>query len=112
MRPTTSDNENDLASSPIRGPASVLGGASGGVTTAGINPGKRRHVSVGGQSCSPGSANGGEEVEGQEEKRKHPVKRACNECRQQKMSPSQAGLQDRIELQTDWETEQECGDGT
>ncbi|KMP04662.1 Zn(II)2Cys6 transcriptional activator [Coccidioides immitis H538.4] len=85
MRPTTSDNENDLASSPIRGPASVLGGASGGVTTAGINPGKRRHVSVGGQSCSPGSANGGEEVEGQEEKRKHPVKRACNECRQQKL---------------------------
>ncbi|EEP76880.1 hypothetical protein UREG_01729 [Uncinocarpus reesii 1704] len=85
MRPTKSENENDHVSNALRGSVVRSGGSPGGVT-GGIHIGKRRNVSNAGQSCSPGSTNGGEDVDGQEEKKKPPVKRACNECRQQKVN--------------------------
>jgi hypothetical protein len=39
-----------------------------------------------GLDSSPGSMDDVEDVENREEKRRQPVKRACNECRQQKVS--------------------------
>lgn len=82
MRPTTSDRDGHCLTSPLRGPANPPHNLARGVTNS---PGKRRNASFGGQSGSPGSTNGGEEGEGQDEKKKHPAKRACNECRQQKV---------------------------
>ncbi|KAI1951851.1 hypothetical protein LOZ57_001263 [Ophidiomyces ophidiicola] len=79
MRPTTSESNNDFIVSPLRGATNPPGGAAAGRPITG----KRRHVSIGGQSGSPGSADGEEEA--QDDKKKHPVKRACNECRQQKL---------------------------
>jgi hypothetical protein len=38
-----------------------------------------------GLDSSPGSIDDVEEVENRDEKRRQPVKRACNECRQQKV---------------------------
>lgn len=47
--------------------------------------GRKRTQEVAGLDSSPGSGDG--EVEGTEERRRQPgVKRACNECRQQKAS--------------------------
>lgn len=50
----------------------------------GLGAGRQKRSTAGGaQSSSPQSATGdGDE----DEKRRHPVKRACNECRQQKVS--------------------------
>ncbi|KAK2744619.1 hypothetical protein FQN57_004224 [Myotisia sp. PD_48] len=52
------------------------------IATAGSS---KQSVSGGGQSCSPQSLGDGDETEGVDEKKKQPVKRACNECRQQKL---------------------------
>ncbi|WEW58953.1 hypothetical protein PRK78_004421 [Emydomyces testavorans] len=86
MRPTSQpDSDKDFALGPSQGRANPSSDAISAGATGVKGNRKRRNVSIGGQSCSPGSANGGEEVEGQEEKKKYPVKRACNECRQQKV---------------------------
>lgn len=47
----------------------------------------KRNRSVAGLDSSPGSVDDGEGDEGAEDRRRAPgVKRACNECRQQKVS--------------------------
>lgn len=72
------ENNTPLAS-PVRGnPTPAAAGVFGGV--------KRRNVSMTGFDSSPGSPDDIEEVDAHEERRKQPVKRACNECRQQKVS--------------------------
>ncbi|OJJ51263.1 hypothetical protein ASPZODRAFT_127303 [Penicilliopsis zonata CBS 506.65] len=46
---------------------------------------RKRNVVVAGLDSSPGSIDDVEDIDGREEKRRQPVKRACNECRQQKL---------------------------
>ncbi|KAF3387168.1 Regulatory protein LEU3 [Penicillium rolfsii] len=46
-------------------------------------PGRKRNVTIAGMDSSPGSIDDGED--NGDDKRRQPVKRACNECRQQKV---------------------------
>ncbi|PWY91143.1 C6 transcription factor [Aspergillus heteromorphus CBS 117.55] len=48
----------------------------------GVGSARKRNPAMAGLDSSPGSI---DEVEGAEEKKRQPVKRACNECRQQKL---------------------------
>jgi hypothetical protein len=74
-----STENNTPLTSPIRGnPTPAAAGGFGGV--------KRRNVSITGLDSSSGSPEDVEEADTHEERRKQPVKRACNECRQQKVS--------------------------
>jgi hypothetical protein len=45
--------------------------------------GRKRNVTIAGMDSSPGSIDDGEDIG--DDKRRQPVKRACNECRQQKV---------------------------
>ncbi|CAG8314972.1 unnamed protein product [Penicillium salamii] len=47
--------------------------------------GRKRNVTMAGIDSSPGSIEDMDDHEAREEKRRQPVKRACNECRQQKL---------------------------
>ncbi|KAJ5130343.1 uncharacterized protein N7515_006382 [Penicillium bovifimosum] len=47
--------------------------------------GRKRNTTIAGMDSSPGSIDDMEDNESREEKRRQPVKRACNECRQQKL---------------------------
>ncbi|KKK19251.1 hypothetical protein AOCH_005713 [Aspergillus ochraceoroseus] len=51
----------------------------------GVGQARKRNVGMAGLDSSPGSVDDVEEVESREEKKRQPVKRACNECRQQKL---------------------------
>lgn len=68
----------------------IIGGAASSSPTTGARPGtgsvlNKRKRSGTGLDSSPGTAN--EQEDDDSEKRKQPgVKRACNECRQQKVS--------------------------
>ena len=56
---------------------------------AGLNGGQKRKRSaggIGGMESSPGSIMGDDDLDHSEKKRQPGVKRACNECRQQKVS--------------------------
>jgi hypothetical protein len=53
--------------------------------SGGVVVGKKRVAALSGLDSSPGSIEDVEEAEPHEEKRRQPVKRACNECRQQKV---------------------------
>lgn len=76
--------------------ASGLGGANGAA--------KRKRSSVGMVGSSPGSPDGDDDLAGDhnEKKRQPGVKRACNECRQQKVSlrPSHSILLARLHKST------------
>ncbi|KAJ5294478.1 hypothetical protein PENANT_c006G09232 [Penicillium antarcticum] len=48
-------------------------------------PGRKRNVTMAGIDSSPGSMEDMDDHDAREEKRRQPVKRACNECRQQKL---------------------------
>ena len=50
--------------------------------------GRKRNVTMAGIDSSPGSIEDMDDHEAREEKRRQPVKRACNECRQQKVGHS------------------------
>lgn len=79
-------NRNNNASavvSPIRG---TVGHSPTAGVSSGLPQAKKRNVSVAGIDSSPGSTDDIEDHDGQEDKRRQPVKRACNECRQQKVS--------------------------
>lgn len=60
--------------------ASATGGPDG------VGPARKRTVAMAGLDSSPGSVDDVEENDLREEKKRQPVKRACNECRQQKVS--------------------------
>lgn len=47
--------------------------------------GRKRNVTIAGMDSSPGSIEDAEDNDGRDDKRRQPVKRACNECRQQKV---------------------------
>ncbi|KAB8229141.1 hypothetical protein BDV23DRAFT_158988 [Aspergillus alliaceus] len=51
----------------------------------GMGPARKRNVAMAGLDSSPGSVDDVEDAELREEKKRQPVKRACNECRQQKL---------------------------
>lgn len=46
---------------------------------------RKRNVTIAGIDSSPGSIDEAEDIDGRDDKRRQPVKRACNECRQQKV---------------------------
>ncbi|CAI7611554.1 unnamed protein product [Penicillium pancosmium] len=46
---------------------------------------RKRNVTMAGIDSSPGSIDETEDIDGRDDKRRQPVKRACNECRQQKL---------------------------
>lgn len=54
------------------------------VGTDGVQ-GRKRNVTVAGMDSSPGSIEDVDDSDLREDKRRQPVKRACNECRQQKV---------------------------
>lgn len=47
--------------------------------------GRKRNVTIAGIDSSPGSIDDVEDNDVRDDKRRQPVKRACNECRQQKV---------------------------
>lgn len=53
----------------------------------GLGQARKRNVTMAGLDSSPGSVDDVEDSELREEKKRQPVKRACNECRQQKVCP-------------------------
>lgn len=60
--------------------ASVPTSASDGVQS------RKRNVIIAGMDSSPGSIEDMDDNDSRDDKRRQPVKRACNECRQQKVS--------------------------
>ncbi|KAJ5095680.1 hypothetical protein NUU61_005036 [Penicillium alfredii] len=47
--------------------------------------GRKRNVTIAGMDSSPGSIEDADDNDAREDRRRQPVKRACNECRQQKL---------------------------
>jgi len=71
----------------VQGSSSVGVGSAISSPTSARAGGVKRNRSVAGLDSSPGSVEDGEGDEGAEDRRRAPgVKRACNECRQQKVS--------------------------
>lgn len=80
-----SDSHNATpATSPIRSAAHAHAHAHAlSPAAAAAVSGRKRNVVGAGFDSSPGSI---DDVDDAEEKKRQPVKRACNECRQQKVS--------------------------
>jgi hypothetical protein len=78
-------NNGATAASPRKG-STGHSSAPAAATPGGPASGKKRNVAVAGLDSSPGSTEDVEDGEPHGEKRRQPVKRACNECRQQKVS--------------------------
>ena len=61
--------------------------ADGGLSSPVVAQNRKRDASVAGLDASPGSNESADHNDGDDQQsRKRPVKRACNECRQQKVS--------------------------
>lgn len=75
------EGHNYAATSPIMAGVGHLAVGSDGLGQA-----RKRNVTMAGLESSPGSVEDVEETEQNEDKKRQPVKRACNECRQQKVS--------------------------
>lgn len=54
--------------------------------------GRKRNVTIAGMDSSPGSVEDMDDNDSRDDKRRQPVKRACNECRQQKVSAASRGM--------------------
>jgi hypothetical protein len=72
-----------------------MGGTGQSSTSPAVGPDglgqvKKRTVAMAGLESSPGSVDDVEDNDQREEKKRQPVKRACNECRQQKVRLSRA----------------------
>jgi hypothetical protein len=85
LEPSARNTNNAAAAA---GP--VMGGtghssASPAVGPDGLGQVKKRTVAMAGLESSPGSVDDVEDNDQREEKKRQPVKRACNECRQQKV---------------------------
>lgn len=74
-------HNNNAAVSPVMG-----GVGHAAISPDGLGHARKRNVAMAGLDSSPGSVEEFEDSEMREEKRRQPVKRACNECRQQKVS--------------------------
>ncbi|KAI9826995.1 MAG: hypothetical protein M1819_007089 [Sarea resinae] len=76
-----------MDSSPsVAGLAGANGGSTIGSPASARLAGRKRGPSIAGLDSSPGSIDDGDGDEGQDDRRRQPgVKRACNECRQQKL---------------------------
>ncbi|KAM0112767.1 hypothetical protein ACP6JB_001505 [Aspergillus fumigatus] len=86
LEPTSARNTNNA--SAAAGP--VMGGTGQSSTSPAVGPDglgqvKKRTVAMAGLESSPGSVDDVEDNDQREEKKRQPVKRACNECRQQKL---------------------------
>lgn len=81
-RGSISSNNNASASvnSPIRSNTHPMFGTPGSRSA-----GSKRNLNSAGLDSSPGSVDDHQEGDDGDEKKRQPVKRACNECRQQKV---------------------------
>ncbi|KAN0069636.1 hypothetical protein V8E54_011942 [Elaphomyces granulatus] len=84
LGPSDTFNNGATAASPRKGSIGHSS-APAAATPGGPASGKKRNVAVAGLDSSPGSTEDVEDGEPHGEKRRQPVKRACNECRQQKL---------------------------
>ncbi|KAJ5888358.1 hypothetical protein N7495_008399 [Penicillium taxi] len=64
--------------------AGVINGPLSAASSDGFQ-GRKRNVTIAGIDSSPGSIEDAEDNDARDDKRRQPVKRACNECRQQKL---------------------------
>lgn len=71
-----------VATSPV-----MAGASQPLVPAAAGSDARKRNVAMAGLDSSPGSVEDMDDADAREEKKRQPVKRACNECRQQKVSP-------------------------
>jgi hypothetical protein len=76
---STVSADNASVDSPVMAGLNQLPVAADGVH------GRKRNVTMAGIDSSPGSMEDMDDHDAREEKRRQPVKRACNECRQQKV---------------------------
>jgi hypothetical protein len=76
---STVSADNASVGSPVMAGLNQLPVAADGVH------GRKRNVIMAGIDSSPGSMEDMDDHDAREEKRRQPVKRACNECRQQKV---------------------------
>ena len=86
-----SDQGDDIFGGLVHNNNAAVSSVMGGVDHAAFSPdglghARKRNVAMAGLESSPGSVEEFEDSEMREEKRRQPVKRACNECRQQKVS--------------------------
>lgn len=77
--PSAKTDNASAATSPV-----MAGVNNSPVSVDGVQ-GRKRNVTIAGMDSSPGSVEDVEDNDGRDEKRRQPVKRACNECRQQKV---------------------------
>ncbi|KAF7170155.1 hypothetical protein CNMCM6106_004939 [Aspergillus hiratsukae] len=77
-------NNASAAAGPVMG-GTGHSSASPAVGLDGLGQVKKRTVAMAGLESSPGSVDDVEDIDQREEKKRQPVKRACNECRQQKL---------------------------
>jgi hypothetical protein len=82
-------NNASAAAGPVMG-GTGHSSASPAVGPDGLGQVKKRTVAMAGLESSPGSVDDVEDNDQREEKKRQPVKRACNECRQQKVRLSLA----------------------
>lgn len=83
LAPNVRDDNAPVAISPVMAGinhASVSTSVSDGVQS------RKRNVTIAGMDSSPGSIEDMDDNDSRDDKRRQPVKRACNECRQQKVS--------------------------
>lgn len=80
------ENNASAASSPVMGSVGYQS-VSGTVGSDGLGQPMKRNVAMAGLDSSPGSIDDIDDNDAREEKKRQPVKRACNECRQQKVRP-------------------------
>lgn len=59
--------------------------------------GRKRNLTMAGIDSSPGSIEDMDDNDAREEKKRQPVKRACNECRQQKVRAVPRSMRHRCE---------------
>ncbi|KAJ5212253.1 uncharacterized protein N7498_003899, partial [Penicillium cinerascens] len=82
LAPNVKDDNAPVAISPVMAGinhASVSTSVSDGVQS------RKRNVTIAGMDSSPGSIEDMDDNDSRDDKRRQPVKRACNECRQQKL---------------------------
>lgn len=59
--------------------------------------GRKRNVAMAGIDSSPGSIEDVDDHDAREDRRRQPVKRACNECRQQKVRAVRRSMRHRCQ---------------
>lgn len=87
------ENDNALAAtSPVM---AGINHAPVSLSASDVVQGRKRNVTMAGMDSSPGSIEDVDDNDAREEKKRQPVKRACNECRQQKVRAMRRSIRHR-----------------